>query len=62
MSLEASIAALTQLLKTKALSPQEDKEVRAELEVLIKELKIQNDVKLSRLGMSLYGSYFDTTS
>lgn len=62
MSLEASIAALTQLLKTKALNPQEEKEVCAELNILINELKIQNDVRLSRLGMSLYGSYFDTTS
>jgi hypothetical protein len=51
------------LLLESKLTPQEDKEVRAELKVLEDELKLENLLnKLNSPGISKYGSYFEPYS
>jgi hypothetical protein len=58
--LRESIIKLTVLLTTK-LTPQEDKEIRAELDDLKLKLKHQESKeRFLRSGGSVYGSYFDT--
>lgn len=58
MVLEQSIAKLRSILNTGSLAPQQEKEVRAELEILIQLLKKEFTENALRDGVSLYGSYF----
>ena len=58
MVLKQSIAELRSLLNTWTLAPQQEKEVRAELEILIELLKKEFTENALRDGVSLYGSYF----
>jgi hypothetical protein len=58
MTLEQSIAKLRSLLNTGSLAPQQEKEVRAELEILIQLLKKEFTENALRDGVSMYGSYF----
>ena len=51
MSLEKSIHKLKAILSSIKMSPQEEKEIAAELQILEAELK--------NMGVSTYGSYFD---
>jgi hypothetical protein len=47
------------ILSTAKLTPQEDKEIRAELMILEEELRRENIIKsLNKPGISTYGSYF----
>ena len=60
--LRESIMQLKLLLESK-LTPQEDKEVRAELKVLEDEMRLENLLnKLNSPGISTYGSYFEPYS
>ena len=57
--LRNSIMELRFILSTAKLTPQEDKEIRAELMALEEELKHENIIKnLNKPGISTYGSYF----
>jgi hypothetical protein len=60
MALEQSIAKLRSILNTGSLAPQQEKEVRAELEILTELLKKEFAENALRNGISLYGGYFDT--
>jgi hypothetical protein len=60
MALEQSIAKLRSILNTGSLAPQQEKEVRAELEILTELLKKEFVENALRNGISLYGGYFDT--
>ena len=54
-NLEKSILSLITVLKSSGLSGQEDKEIRAEIVVLERELYNE----YCKQGISMYGSYFD---
>ena len=60
MALKQSITELRSLLNTGSLAPQQEKEVRAELEILTELLKKEFTENALRDGVSLYGGYFDT--
>ena len=52
------------ILSNTKLTPQEDKEIRAELSALEQQLKLENLTKNlnSQAGISTYGSYFEAYS
>ena len=59
-----SIMELKIILSTKKLTPQQDKEIRAELSDLEAQMREEDLVKNlnSQLGISTYGSYFECYS
>lgn len=59
--LRESIMQLKLLLESK-LTPQEDKEVRAELKVLEDEMRLENLLNKLNTNISKYGSYFEPYS
>jgi hypothetical protein len=52
------------ILSSTNLTPQQDKEIRAELSALEQQLKLENLIKNlnSQPGISTYGSYFEDYS
>ena len=59
--LRESIMQLKLLLESN-LTPQEDKEVRAELKVLEDEMRLENLLNKLNTNISKYGSYFEPYS
>lgn len=59
--LRESIMQLKLLLESN-LTPQEDKEVRAELKVLEDEMRLENLLNKLNTNISTYGSYFEAYS
>lgn len=59
--LRESIMQLKLLLESN-LTPQEDKEVRAELKVLEDEMRLENLLNKLNTNISTYGSYFEPYS
>ncbi len=62
--LRESIMQLKIILSSTNLTPQQDKEIRAELSALEQQLKLENLIKNlnSQPGISTYGSYFEDYS
>jgi hypothetical protein len=47
------------MLQSDKLTAQEDKEIRAEIEILYELWKKEYEKRMVRDGISMYGSYFD---
>ena len=58
-ALDQSIMTLRRILRFQTLTAQEDKEIRAELEILYELWKKEYEKRMIRDGVSMYGSYFD---
>lgn len=58
-ALDQSIMTLRRILRFQTLTAQEDKEIRAELEILYELWKKEYEKRMVRDGISMYGSYFD---
>ena len=58
-TLDQSIINLKKMLQSDKLTAQEDKEIRAEIEILYELWKKEYEKRMVRDGISMYGSYFD---
>jgi hypothetical protein len=58
-ALDQSIITLKKMLRSNNLTAQEDKEIRAEIEMLYELWKKEYEKRMVRDGISMYGSYFD---
>ena len=58
-ALDQSIMILRRILRFQTLTAHEDKEIRAELEILYELWKKEYEKRMIRDGVSMYGSYFD---
>ena len=58
-ALDESIITLKKMLRSNKLTAQEDKEIRAEIDMLYELWKKEYEKRMVRDGISMYGSYFD---
>jgi len=58
-ALDQSIINLKKMLRSDKLTAQEDKEIRAEIDMLFELWKKEYEKRMVRDGISMYGSYFD---
>ena len=58
-ALDQSIITLKKMLRSNKLTAQEDKEIRAEIDMLYELWKKEYEKRMVRDGISMYGSYFD---
>ena len=58
-TLDQSIINLKKMLQSDKVTAQEDKEIRAEIEILYELWKKEYEKRMVRDGISMYGSYFD---